>query len=91
VRAAALGDCYMDAIKHAAGATVPKQKLSATFERKFAKLLCELARDNAGMVPNVDDPNASPRMVELREMMATVTDIATLSELMKRAMAACTN
>jgi len=82
-------DCYLDAVKQAAGATTSTRALSPAFKAKFVKLWCEVATENPGKFPDLSGPNQSPRMREFNQMVRDAGDVAAIADLMKQAIAAC--
>ncbi len=86
------GDCYMDTLKavqdELIGAQPSKPIPEATRQRVVA-LVCKIVADSPGRIPDLNAPNPSADMQELKRLMEEIGDAAAMADLMKTAIATC--
>ena len=88
------GDCYMDTLKAMQEELtgVPSQPAKPVPEetrRRVVALVCKIVADNPGRIPDLNAPNPSPDMQELKRIMDELADAAAMADLMKTAIATC--
>lgn len=81
--------CYMDSLKRTAGEPTTAKPVDPELEKKFVALVCVVAKENAGQVPDLSGPAQSPKMHELQDLMRQIDDVGEVADLMKRAIATC--
>jgi hypothetical protein len=82
-------DCYFDRIKTASeGALGPARPVSAPDRARMKELVCKVALETPGRLPDLGSPNASPEAKELGAMLDEVGPAAA-SDIMKEATAEC--
>ena len=81
--------CYMDSLKRTAGEPATPKAVDPELEKKFVALVCVVAKENAGQVPDLNGPAQTPNMRELQGLMRQIDDVGEVTELMKRAIATC--
>jgi hypothetical protein len=80
--------CYMDTLQQLAGNPKATKEVSPEVRTRFVALMCEVADENAGKMPDLHAANPSPKTAELSKLMKGL-ELATISELTKEALATC--
>ena len=88
------GDCYMDTLKamqeELTGVPAqPAKPVPEETRKRAIALVCKIVADHPGRIPDMNDPNPTPDMVELKRIMADIADAAAVADLMKEAIATC--
>jgi hypothetical protein len=92
------GDCYMDSLTAMQAEltgvpAAPATSLPAETRARFVSLVCRVVAENPGKVPDLNGPNPSPSLVELKSMVNELATgqggVGAVADLMKEAIATC--
>ena len=81
-------DCYLDALKRAAGTPTTATPVSAETRARLVPLICTVVTEARGTIPDLGAPDASPNARQLKAELAGL-DPAAVADLMKEAIASC--
>ena len=79
--------CYLDTLKKVAGAP-PATPIPPDKKAKLIALVCAVARENAGKVPDLKAANRSKKTAQLDTELSTL-NVSAVADLMKEALATC--
>jgi hypothetical protein len=86
-------DCYMDALKaeeaRQLGSSVPKVDVSPETRERFLQLVCDIAAENAGRVPDLNTATPTPKVKELNALIDQIGSAGAVADLMKEAIKRC--
>jgi len=87
------GDCYMDTLKamqeELTGVPSQPKPVPEETRKRVVALVCKIVADNPGRIPDLNAPNPSADMQELKRIMDDLADAAAMADLMKSAIATC--
>lgn len=88
------GDCYMDTLKAMQEELTgtprsPAKAVPDETRRRVVELVCKIVADHPGRIPDLNAPNPSSEMIELKWRMEDIGDPSATAEIMKTAIATC--